>query len=69
MKAQICLLRYYKLTNTEETPFIAKHGLSKNHFEVLRTLYHMEDIMIGELIKLIINLLGKYTYCFEKFKT
>jgi MarR family 2-MHQ and catechol resistance regulon transcriptional repressor len=68
MQTWIYLLRSFKMINAKETSFIAKHNLSKNQFEVLEALYHMGDLKIGELTKLIMSTPGNITVVLKNLK-
>lgn len=61
MQTWIQLLRSHKLISAKELAFISPQGLSKNQFEVLEALYHMGDMRIGELTKLIMSTPGNIT--------
>jgi len=68
MKTLIRLFRVAHILNNKTELFLSKHNLTYNQFKVLEVLYHLGDLNIGSITKLIMGTPGNTTVVVKNLK-
>lgn len=68
MKTVMRLLRVAHILNNETELFLSKHNLTFNQFKVLEALYHLGELRISSITKLIMGTPGNTTVVVKNLK-
>jgi len=68
MRTWIEIVRAFTVVRGKESAFIESKGLTIQQFGVLEALYHMGDLTVGELTKLVLSTPGNMTVVIKNLK-